>query len=84
MFHPDIESKDIFLWLAHGLLQLQGIFDTIVFLSYSSVQSEYRRLYELYHTNFFASRTESNDGVPLSVISTDISPEELSHRSSDV
>lgn len=48
MARPGRSPGALFLWIAHVVLQLQGVLDTAVFLSYASVQSEYSRLYTQY------------------------------------
>lgn len=45
MFHKRHQEAPIFMWLAHGVVQLQGVLDAAVFASYPSVKHEYRMLF---------------------------------------
>jgi hypothetical protein len=57
MARPGKTPHAVFLWIAHLFLQVQGVLDTAVFVSYPSVQKEYKLLYERY----FPSKTEALD-----------------------
>lgn len=63
MFHPDHKEKSILIWLAHGLVQMQGVLDAAVFGSYPSVKNEYRLLYEQYRLSFIRNRESSKQSA---------------------
>ena len=62
MIRPGHEEGSIFLWLAHGVVQCQGVMDAAVFASYPSVQRIYRELYDNYFVRIVDNQRPDLEG----------------------
>ena len=79
MIYPHSDPEDYLYWMGHALLQLQGCFDTAVFISYATVRKEYGLLIGKY----FGSISRGPSTIALSRVTENSNPMIFSSNQSE-